>query len=86
MLVLTRCKGETLLIGDDIKITTLMVGKNKIKLAIQAPSQAKIKRAEYVLNEHLSINKKQKCRSKCDKCLHTHFTNTELNTSNDEKS
>jgi len=46
MLVRTRRQGESLIIGDDIKITVSNVGKNQIKLGIEAPKDVTINREE----------------------------------------
>ncbi len=44
MLVLTRRKDESVLIGDDIKILILKTNRREIKIGIQAPSNLKISR------------------------------------------
>jgi carbon storage regulator len=46
MLVLTRKLGEKILIGDDIVITVVEVGKSRLKLGIKAPAGARILRSE----------------------------------------
>lgn len=46
MLVLSRKINETILIGDDIKITLLAVEGEKIKIGIDAPKAMKIFREE----------------------------------------
>ncbi len=46
MLVLTRKLGEKILIGDDIVITVVDVGKSRLKLGIKAPAGARILRSE----------------------------------------
>jgi carbon storage regulator len=38
MLVLTRKLGETIVIGDDITITVVDIGKSRVKLGIKAPA------------------------------------------------
>lgn len=46
MLVLSRKKGETIKIGDDIEITVVAIGNDQIKLGINAPKQIEILRKE----------------------------------------
>jgi carbon storage regulator len=54
MLVLQRKKGETLLIGENIKISVVDVGTDAVKLAIEAPKEVKILRGE--LEEVIIVN------------------------------
>ena len=46
MLVITRKKGESLLIGDDIEIKIVKVEDGSVKLAISAPRDVTILRKE----------------------------------------
>ena len=46
MLVLTRKVGESLIIGDDIKITICAVNNSQIRVGIQAPKEVEIHREE----------------------------------------
>ncbi|MDU5105255.1 carbon storage regulator CsrA [Clostridium sp.] len=46
MLVITRKKGESILIGDDIEITVSKVEDGSVKLAINAPKEMTILRKE----------------------------------------
>lgn len=46
MLVLYRKKGEALVIGDNIKISILDIGNEKVKIAIDAPKDISILRSE----------------------------------------
>lgn len=48
MLVLSRKVNETILIGDDIKVTLLAVEGDKIKIGIDAPRAMKIFREELI--------------------------------------
>ena len=48
MLVLTRRLGESLIIGDNIKITVEKISKGQIKLGIDAPKDVVICREEVV--------------------------------------
>ncbi len=46
MLVITRKKGESILIGDNIEITVSKVEDGSVKLAINAPREMTILRKE----------------------------------------
>ena len=46
MLVITRKKGESLLIGEDIEITVIKAEDGSVKLAISAPKNVTILRKE----------------------------------------
>lgn len=46
MLVITRKKGESLLIGDDIEIKIVKVDDGSVKIAIDAPKEKTILRKE----------------------------------------
>lgn len=46
MLILQRRKGESLCIGEDIKITVSDIGSDWVKLAIDAPKEISILRSE----------------------------------------
>ena len=46
MLILTRKVGETMIIGDDIKIIVLGVKGNQIRLGIEAPKEISVHREE----------------------------------------
>ncbi len=46
MLILTRRIGESLHIGDDIKVTVLGVDKSQVKLGINAPRSTPVHREE----------------------------------------
>ena len=48
MLVLSRRIGETLLIGDDIKVTVLNITGNQVRIGIAAPQEVQILREEIV--------------------------------------
>lgn len=49
MLVLTRKPGQSLYIGDDIKITLHGIRGNQVRIGIEAPSSVKIYREEIYL-------------------------------------
>jgi carbon storage regulator len=49
MLVLTRKSGERLMIGDDVTITVIEVGKGQVKIGIAAPAGVPVYREEIYL-------------------------------------
>lgn len=46
MLILTRRIGETLVVGDDIRLTVLGFKGNQVRLGIEAPSDVAVHREE----------------------------------------
>lgn len=46
MLILTRRDGETLMIGDDIKVEVLGVKGNQVRLGVEAPKDVSVHREE----------------------------------------
>jgi carbon storage regulator len=46
MLVLTRRPGESIVIGNGIKLTVVSVGPGRVKIGIEAPSHVRIDREE----------------------------------------
>lgn len=55
MLVLTRKKGEAVIIGNNIKISIIDIDSDKISIGIDAPKEVKIIREELV-NQTISYN------------------------------
>ena len=49
MLILTRKKGETVTIGDDIKIQVVDIKGHQVRLGITAPSEWSVHREEIFL-------------------------------------
>ncbi|WP_178861271.1 carbon storage regulator CsrA [Thiomicrorhabdus cannonii] len=49
MLVLTRREGESLLIGDNVKLTILAVKGGQVRVGIEAPQEVPIHREELLL-------------------------------------
>jgi len=56
VLVITRKKGESILLGDDIEITIVNVDEQNVKIAIAAPREVLILRKE-LLNQVKDENK-----------------------------
>lgn len=56
MLIITRKKGESLIIGDDIEITISKIEDGSVKIGIQAPKEVSILRKE-LLEEIKNENK-----------------------------
>jgi carbon storage regulator len=54
MLVLTRRTGETIVIGDDIRITVTLVRGDRVQLGITAPESVRVARAEIYEHRLLS--------------------------------
>ena len=46
MLILTRRIGETLMIGDDIKVVVLGVKGNQVRIGVKAPDDVPVHREE----------------------------------------
>ena len=49
MLVLSRRVDETLIIGDDIRITVLGISGNQVRIGIAAPKEVSVHREEVYL-------------------------------------
>lgn len=72
MLVLQRKKQESILIGEDIRVTVLECGSDGVKIAIEAPKEISILREE--LAEAAKVNQEavpeQKLLSNIKQFLH----------------
>lgn len=55
MLVLTRKVQESILIGDDIRLTVTHISGNRVKLSIAAPDHVKIQRTELLPQQPLPL-------------------------------
>lgn len=49
MLALSRKKGESIIIGDDIEIKILEISGDKVRIGIEAPKEVSIHRQEIYL-------------------------------------
>jgi len=57
MLALTRKKGESIIIGDDIEVTVLSIAGEAVKIGIDAPRAVPVNRKEVYL-QIMEQNKK----------------------------
>lgn len=57
MLVLTRRVGETLIIGDNVKLTIVGVKSGQVRVGIDAPKEVQIQREELLLKQEKSTDK-----------------------------
>ncbi len=55
MLILTRRPGEAILIGDEIEILVKEVGRNHVRLGINAPKEVPIRRLETLATKDSDI-------------------------------
>lgn len=62
MLVLSRRLDETLIIGDDIKITVLGISGNQVRLGIAAPKEVSVHREEVYLRIKQESSKQQESK------------------------
>ncbi len=46
MLILTRRVGETVIIGDDVKVTVLGIKGNQVRIGVDAPKDVAVHREE----------------------------------------
>ena len=62
MLVLSRRLDETLIIGDDIKITVLGISGNQVRIGIAAPKEVSVHREEVYLRIKQESGKQQESK------------------------
>jgi carbon storage regulator len=55
MLVVTRKIEESLIIGDNIEVTVLEIGKDRVKLGIAAPRDVSVVRNELIKTKQSNI-------------------------------
>ncbi len=46
MLILTRRAGETIIVGDEVKITIIGIKANQVRIGVDAPRQIAVHREE----------------------------------------
>ncbi len=59
MLILSRCVGERILIGDNITLTVVAIERGKVRLAVDAPKDVTVNREEV----HLRLKRELESRS-----------------------
>lgn len=64
MLVITRKTGEGLVVSDDIVIKVLDVGKDRVRIGIEAPKEVRIVREELYNTEKLNVEAATEAPSK----------------------
>ncbi len=64
MLILTRKRGETVLIGDDVTVTVLGVKGQQVRIGIDAPKDVEIHREEVVTRRNASDDDDQEAPAK----------------------
>ena len=57
MLILTRRIGESLKIGDDIRVTVLGMRGNQIRMGIHAPAEVPVHREEIYDRVHENVDR-----------------------------
>ena len=57
MLVLSRKKGEKIVIGDKICVVVVSVHGNRVKLGIEGPAEVPIRRLELLDSESAALRK-----------------------------
>lgn len=55
MLIIARKSGESVRIGEDIVISVIEAGKNKVRLGIDAPKDVKIIRSELFESREFNV-------------------------------
>ena len=64
MLILTRKRNESIIIGDDIEIIITDIGEDKVRIGIEAPCDLKILRKE--LLEQITEENLQSAKAEVD--------------------
>ena len=51
MLILSRNEGQTIFVGDDIKITVLGINGKQVRIGIEAPDEVAVDREEIYIKK-----------------------------------
>lgn len=54
MLVLSRKAGESIYIGNDIRLTVSVISGSRVKICIEAPRECAVRREEIAINQRRS--------------------------------
>lgn len=64
MLVLSRRKNETIVIGGEVEITVLSIQGNKVSLGISAPLHVRVDRKELAIRDESARREKAECEER----------------------
>ncbi len=54
MLILTRRQGESIIVGDNVRITVISVKGNQVRIGVEAPRSVSVQRQEIVGKKDLA--------------------------------
>lgn len=57
MLILSRNEGQTIYIGDNIKLTVLGINGKQVRIGVNAPDEVSIDREEIYIKKQKKLNK-----------------------------
>jgi carbon storage regulator len=57
MLILSRNEGQTIYIGDNIKLTVLGISGKQVRIGVNAPDEVSIDREEIYIKKQKQLNK-----------------------------
>ena len=85
MLVLTRKEGESLFIGDDIKVTVISADSEKVRIGIEAPKFCRIYREELLTDTRYENRMAAESAAEADKIAGSSFFGGKLKQSEKQK-